>query len=255
MAPLGRLQSGWTTLPRVHDQTTSTSATASTLQERRGYSVELGTAESLAERPAAGSGVVGEHGAAVAGGDPEGEGLPVQERVALPVLAPVARQGLPPGGALGLHGNRVHVAGASHVGHQHKVEVGVAVDGETYATLLVARNPAEHKQAQLSDLLGFFPPCSAPRAKKPKFTKEPVPPRTCGRRREQCRPCRARCAGTRAATCRSGRAAGCTSRRRRRGARCWAGISWWPSPRRSPAGTSGSRPPPRRSAPRSRRRS
>ena len=132
-----------------HDRrTTGTTTTASTRRRRCGNergvgcSVELGAAEGLAEGPAAGGGVVGDHGAAVAGGDAERERLPVQERVALPVLAPVARQRLPPRGALALHGHRVHVAGAAHVGHQHQVEVGMAVDCEPDAALLVARDPA-----------------------------------------------------------------------------------------------------------------
>jgi hypothetical protein len=107
-----------------------------------GGSVELGPAEGLAEGPAAGGSVGGDHGAAVAGGDAEGEGLAVEERVALPVLAPVAGHGLPPRGAVTLHGHRVHVAGAAHVGDQHQVEVGVAVDGEPDAALLVACDPA-----------------------------------------------------------------------------------------------------------------
>jgi hypothetical protein len=148
MAPLGKLR------VRVDDSTTTNGKLLLVAPRRRrtrrrcgndgGCSVELGPAEGLAEAPAARGSVAGDHGAAVAGGDAEGEGLPVQERVALPVLAPVARQGLPPRGTVALHGHRVHVAGAAHVGHQHQVEVGVAVDGEPDAALLVARDPAQH---------------------------------------------------------------------------------------------------------------
>jgi hypothetical protein len=107
-------------------------------------SSELSPAEGLAEGPAAGRCVVGDDGAAVAGGDAEGQGLSVQERVALPVLAPVARHGLP-AGALALDGHRVHVAGAADVGDEDEVEVGVAVDSEADAALLVARDPAHRK--------------------------------------------------------------------------------------------------------------
>jgi len=104
-------------------------------------SSELGALEGLAELPAGGDGVVAGGGAAVAGGDLERERLPVQVRVALPVLAPVPGHGLPPGPGAP-DGDGPHVAGARHVGHQHQVEVGVAVDGEPDAALLVARNPA-----------------------------------------------------------------------------------------------------------------
>jgi hypothetical protein len=107
-------------------------------------SSELSPAKGLAEGPAAGRGVVGDDGAAVAGGDAEGEGLTVQERVALPVLPPVARHGVP-AGALALGGHRVHVAGATNVADEDEVEVGVAVDCEADAALLVARDPAHRK--------------------------------------------------------------------------------------------------------------
>ena len=48
---------------------------------------ELAASECLAEGPSGGRDVVGDDGAAVAGGDPEGERLPVEARAALPVLA------------------------------------------------------------------------------------------------------------------------------------------------------------------------
>lgn len=51
---------------------------------------ELSTGECLAEGPARRSGVVGDDGAAVAGGDFERKCLTVEVRVALPVLPPVS---------------------------------------------------------------------------------------------------------------------------------------------------------------------
>jgi hypothetical protein len=103
--------------------------------------LELAAFVGLAELPAGRRDVVAGDGAAVAGGDLEGEALAVEERVALPVLAPVAGHGLPPG-AGALDGDGPHVADAGHVGHQHQVEVGVAVDGEPDPALLHARHPA-----------------------------------------------------------------------------------------------------------------
>lgn len=57
---------------------------------------ELGTREGLSEGPVSRSDIVGDKCTAIASGDLEGEGLAVEVRVALPVLAPVAGHGLPP---------------------------------------------------------------------------------------------------------------------------------------------------------------
>ena len=109
------------------------------------WRLELAALEGLAELPAGVGDVVAGDGAAVAGGDLEGEALAVEERVALPVLTPVPRHGLPPG-ARPLDGDGADVAGAGHVGHQHQVEVGVPVHGEPDPTLLHARHPAAKKK-------------------------------------------------------------------------------------------------------------
>ena len=124
-----------------------------------GGSVELGAAEGLAEGPAVRHGGVGDDGAAVASGDAEGEALAVEERVALPVLAPVAGQGLPGRRALRLDGHGVHVAGAAHVGDQDQVEVRVAVDGEPDAALLLARDPVD----RVAPLLALVRPTNSER--------------------------------------------------------------------------------------------
>ncbi|URE17110.1 hypothetical protein MUK42_03921 [Musa troglodytarum] len=116
------------------------------VEEWERWRSELAALEGLAELPAGGRDVEAGDGAAVAGGDAEGEALAVEVGVALPVLAPVAGHHLPPGlGALDGHG--VHVAGARDVGDQHQVEVGVAVDGEPDPALLHARHPGAASQA------------------------------------------------------------------------------------------------------------
>ena len=101
--------------------------------------------ERLAEAPACRHHIVGRHRLAVAGRDGERQALPVQLRVALPVLAPIPAHGHParPGA---LDGHRRHVARSPDVGDEHQVEVGVAVDGEADAALLGAGHAAvEHR--------------------------------------------------------------------------------------------------------------
>ncbi|CAL9044047.1 unnamed protein product [Musa banksii] len=89
--------------------------------------LELLSLEGLAELPPGRCHVVAGDRPAVAGSHLEREALPVQVRVALPVLAPVARHPLPPC-LRPLYRHRVHVAGRAHVGDQHQDEVGVAID-------------------------------------------------------------------------------------------------------------------------------
>ena len=101
--------------------------------------------EHLAEAPARGRHVVRRQRPAVAGGDGERQALAVQLPVALPVLAPVPAHGHPPR-LRALDRHRRHVAGAAHVGDEHQVEVGVAIDGEADAALLGAGHTAvEHR--------------------------------------------------------------------------------------------------------------
>lgn len=49
----------------------------------------MATTEGLAKGPTRRSDIVGDHRAAITGGDLEGEGLAIEVGVALPVLAPV----------------------------------------------------------------------------------------------------------------------------------------------------------------------
>ena len=101
--------------------------------------------ECLAEAPACGRHVVRRQRPAVAGGHSERQALPVQLPVALPVLAPIPAHGHP-SCLRALDGHRRHVSRAAHVGDEHQVEVGVAVDGEADAALLGAGHAAvEHR--------------------------------------------------------------------------------------------------------------
>ena len=97
--------------------------------------------ECLAEAPACGRHVVRRQRPAVAGGHSERQALPVQLPVALPVLAPIPAHGHP-SCLRALDGHRRHVSRAAHVGDEHQVEVGVAVDGEADAALLGAGHAA-----------------------------------------------------------------------------------------------------------------
>lgn len=108
--------------------------------ERWRSSLKLATLVGLAKLPAGGGDVVAGDGSAVAGADHEGEALPVENRVALPVLAPVSWHGLPPCSGT-LDRDWPHVAGAAHVRYQHQDEVCVAIDGESYPSFLYARHP------------------------------------------------------------------------------------------------------------------
>lgn len=77
--------------------------------------MELSPGEGLAEGPVGRGDVEGDEVAAVTGGDLEGERLAVEIRVALPILPPVPRHGLPPSpGAF--DGDPMHVPCSSNVG-------------------------------------------------------------------------------------------------------------------------------------------
>ncbi|KAF3774714.1 hypothetical protein EJ110_NYTH52512 [Nymphaea thermarum] len=85
-------------------------------------SLKLTTLEGLSKLPINRHSIVAGDGPAVAGGDLEGEGLAIEVGIALPVLAPIALHGLPPG-LRSLDGHRVNVPRAPDVGDQHQIEV------------------------------------------------------------------------------------------------------------------------------------
>lgn len=137
--------------PQLWSASASHLARAMNLSTARGRkNSELGPAEGLAVLPVRGSDVVIRQGPAIAGGDEEGERLAAESCVALPVLAPVAGQRLPPGhGAL--DGDGVHVASAADIGDEDKVEESVAVDGVVNTAGLLAGNPVRVQKRQKKD--------------------------------------------------------------------------------------------------------
>lgn len=106
-------------------------------------STYLRPGESLAKLPVAGSGIEGSNSSPIASGDLEGEALPVEVTVALPILAPVAGHCLPAcSGAL--YRNRVDVPCSANVSDEDQIEVRVAVHGEPNSARSVAGYPLIH---------------------------------------------------------------------------------------------------------------
>ncbi|KAG6497462.1 hypothetical protein ZIOFF_045362 [Zingiber officinale] len=97
--------------------------------------------EGLAELPPGGDDVPGGHAPTVADRHLERKALPVQVRIALPVLPPIPRHRLPSTPRT-LDRHRPNVAGAAHVAHQHQVEVAVSADREPDSPFFHARHPA-----------------------------------------------------------------------------------------------------------------
>ena len=92
----------------------------------------LAVGEGLAQLPVGSGDVVELEEPAVGGGDTEGDALPGEVAVGLPVGAPVPGHGDPPRGrALDLH--RADGPRPGDVEDEHELEVPVAVDGEAHA--------------------------------------------------------------------------------------------------------------------------
>ncbi len=98
--------------------------------------------ERLSEFPVGWGGICRHHMSAVAGGDDERQGLAYQVSAGLPVLTPIACH-LNPRICSPPDGNRRHISGAGHVGHQYQVEPGIPIDGEPDPSTLDAWNPAK----------------------------------------------------------------------------------------------------------------
>lgn len=97
--------------------------------------------KSLAERPIRWHDIVENKSLAVGGGDGEGESLGVQVGVGLPIRPPIPRHRDPSGSARRpLDRHRLDWPTATHVGHQHQLEVVAAIDGEPHSPLLHTRN-------------------------------------------------------------------------------------------------------------------
>lgn len=80
--------------------------------------LKLTSLECLAELPSGRRNIVTRNGAAVACGDPEGEALSIEVRVALPVLAPIARHCLPPG-LWSFDRDRMQITSTAYIGDQN----------------------------------------------------------------------------------------------------------------------------------------
>lgn len=80
------------------------------------FLAELGAGICLTERPARPRNIVRHEAPAIARGDLERQALPVEVRVALPILAPISGHGLPCG-SRSFDVNRVNIARPSHVRH------------------------------------------------------------------------------------------------------------------------------------------
>lgn len=101
---------------------------------------EILAGEGLSKLPVWRSNVPGSRGAAVAAGDPEGEGLTDQDSIGLPVLAPVSAHAHPPC-SRSLNTDSDNVTGTGNVGDQDKIEVTEAINGEPDSPMLAARDP------------------------------------------------------------------------------------------------------------------
>lgn len=106
------------------------------------FSPKLAAGEGLTKRPIQRSNIVGDDVAAIAGGDLERKGLAVEIQAAFPILPPISWHGLPPG-SWTLDSHRMNVAGATDVGDEYQVEVGVAINGEPYASTSPTCHPAK----------------------------------------------------------------------------------------------------------------
>ena len=98
--------------------------------------------EGLPELPPGRHDVGDDDGAAVGGGDAEGERLAGEPRERLPVGAPVPGHGHPVRGAP-LHPHRLHRPAAGDVGDEHQHEVVGAGHREPHPSLLHARRPTQ----------------------------------------------------------------------------------------------------------------
>lgn len=103
----------------------------------------MASLKGLAELPPGRHDVVAGDGLPIAGGDLEGEALAVEVAIALPILAPVSRHGLPPG-LRPFDGHRMHVSGPSNIGDENQVEVRVTIDSEPYPSLLRTGDPTRY---------------------------------------------------------------------------------------------------------------
>ncbi len=101
--------------------------------------LELISFKGLSKLPVRRSYVVRSNRSATARGDLEGESLPRDNGIALPVLTPVPRQSHPPR-IRPLHLDICHDSVSTHVCNQDQIEVMVSVYSESYPSFLHTRH-------------------------------------------------------------------------------------------------------------------
>lgn len=103
--------------------------------------MELSPSEGLAKGPVWWSNVVRHHTTTITGCDLKGQALSVKEVVALPVLSPVPGHGHPSCSGP-FDGHAMNIASTSYVCDEDEVEVGMAINGESDASLSPTGYPA-----------------------------------------------------------------------------------------------------------------
>lgn len=87
----------------------------------------------MAKLPIGRDEIIGSESVTITQSDLKGKTLAVEIVVALPILAPISRHGLP-SCSRPLYGHSVDITCAAHVRDQNKVEVGVTIDCEPHST-------------------------------------------------------------------------------------------------------------------------
>lgn len=107
--------------------------------------LKLTASKSLPKLPITRHHVVACESSTVTGCDLKRQALAIKVRVALPILAPVPRHGLPPC-FRPFDRHCMNISCSADVGDQHQVEVRVSINGESYPSFLHTRHPAKKKK-------------------------------------------------------------------------------------------------------------
>ncbi len=102
---------------------------------------ELSSFISLSKTPGSRCCIHGGYRVAITSSDKEGDGLSHKILVALPVLTPVSGHWDPVCHVGSFHGDCTHISRATHIAHQHQIEVRIAIDGEPNPSTSCAIHP------------------------------------------------------------------------------------------------------------------
>ncbi len=102
---------------------------------------ELSSFISLTKTPGSRCHIQGGYRVAITSSDKEGDGLSHKILVALPVLTPVSGHWDPVCHVGSFHGDCTHISRATHIAHQHQIEVRIAIDGEPNPSTSCAIHP------------------------------------------------------------------------------------------------------------------